>query len=303
MRSRLTQIVALATTCLLAGKVSFHAQSTDSAVVVTCPALSTLDDHQPDEQRPSRPEISIASVKFSGALQIPISDQDMIVSSIKLQTHGNSVHGLTDEALERVRAGWQDRGYFKVQVSGKAKTLTNSNGRRIAIEVRVDGGMQYRLGGIMFKNNKAISDVAGLRGLFPIKDGDIFSREKIAAGLENLRRSYGELGYINFTAIPDTVFDDTRGMISLEIDVDEDKQFYVSSINIVGLDEHSRREILKDFPAGQVYNEKLFRLFLDKYQSVFKLQPDDPRLTERRLEEETGAVSITLYACPCPVCY
>jgi len=35
------------------------------------------------------------------------------------------------------------------------------------------------------------------------------------------------------------VFDDTRGMISLEIDVDESKQFYVSSINVVGLDEHS----------------------------------------------------------------
>jgi outer membrane protein insertion porin family len=71
------------------------------------------------------------------------------------------------------------------------------------------------------------------------KDGDIFSREKIAAGLENLQKSYGELGYLNFTAIPDTVFDDRRGMIFLEIDVDESRQFYVSSINIVGLDEHS----------------------------------------------------------------
>jgi outer membrane protein insertion porin family len=190
-----------------------------------------------------------------------------------------------------------------VQVSGKAKTVASSHDRRIAIEVRVDEGMQYRLSEIAFKNNEAISDAAGLRGLFPIKDGDIFSREKIAAGLENLRKSYGELGYLNFTAVPNTVFDDTRGMISLEIDVDEGKQFYVSSINIVGLDEHTRREILKDFPVGHVYNPRLFRLFLEKYQSVFKLQPDDPRLTERRLEEQTGAVSITLYACPCPVCY
>ena len=304
MRSRLAQIGALSMTSLLAGKVSVHAQSIDSAAItVTCPALSALDDRQPDDQRPSRPEISIAAVKFSGALQIPISDQDMIVSSIKLQTHGDSVDGVTDEALERVRAGWQDRGYFKVQVSGKAKTLTSSHGRSITIEVRVDEGMQYRLSEITFKNNKAISNVADLRGLFTTKDGDIFSREKIAAGLENLRKSYGELGYVNFTAVPDTVFDDTRGTISLEIDVDEGKQFYVSSINIVGLDEHPKQEILKDSPVGHVYNEKLFRLFLEKYQSVLKLQPDDPRLTERRFEEQTGAVSITIYACPCPVCY
>jgi hypothetical protein len=128
MRSRLAQIVALATTCLFAAKVFVHAQSTDStAVTVTCPALPVLDD-----QQPSRPEISIASVKFSGALQMPISDQDIISSSIKLKTHGDSVDGVTDEALERVRAGWQDRGYFRVQVSGKAKPLTSGHGRRIA---------------------------------------------------------------------------------------------------------------------------------------------------------------------------
>jgi hypothetical protein len=77
----------------------------------------------------------------------------------------------------------------------------------------------------------------------------------------------------------------------------------VSNIEIVNLDEDSRRELLTHFPVGQVYNEKRLRLFLEKYQSVFKLHPDDPRLTERRLEEQTGAVSITLYACPCPVCY
>ena len=304
MRSRLVQILALATTCLLAGEVSVHAQSTHSpAITVTCPSLSSLVDPQSDDERPSRPEISIAAVKISGALQIPISDQYMIVNSVKLRTHGDSIDGVTEEALDRVRAGWQDRGYFKVHVSGKTKALTNSHGRRIAIEVRVDEGMQYRLSELTFKNNKAISDARGLRGLFPIKDGDIFSREKIATGLENLRHFYGELGYLNFTAVPDTVFDDTTGMVSLEIDVDEGKKFYVSSVTIVGLEENSSREILKDFPVGQIYNEKHFRLFLEKYQSVFKLRPDDPRLTKRRLEEQTGAVSITLYACPCPVCH
>lgn len=264
---------------------------------MTCPALSTLDD-----QQPSGPEISIAEVSFSGALQMPISEQDQIVSSIKLQTHGHSVDGVNDEALERVRAGWQDRGYFKVQVSGKTKTMPSSHSRRIAIDVRVDEGMQYRLGEITFKNNNAISDAAALRGLFPIKDGDIFSREKIAAGLQNLRKAYGELGYVNFTALPDTAFDDEKRLISLNVDLDEGKQFRVSSINIIGLDESSRQVILRDYPIGRIYNEKLFRLFLEKYSSIFKLHPDDPRLTERRLDERTGTIAITLYACPCPVC-
>jgi len=264
---------------------------------VTCPALPDLDD-----QQPPGPEISIAEVTFSGTLQMPIPDQDQIAASIKQQTSGYSPDGVTDEVLERVRAGWQDRGYFKVRVSGKSKTLTSSPSRRIAIRVHVDEGMQYRLREITFRNDKAISDVTVLRSLFPVSDGDIFSREKIAIGLQNLRKAYGELGYVNFTAVPDTLFDDAKGIISLDIDLDEGRQFHVSSINIVGLDERSRQEILKDFPIGQIYNERLFRLFLEKYSSVFKLHAEDPRLTERRLDERTGTIAITLYACPCPVC-
>ena len=73
-----------------------------------------------------------------------------------------------------------------------------------------------------------------MRSLFPLKDGDIFSREKIAKGLDNLRKAYGEYGYINFTAVPSTNFDDEKKLANLEIDVDEGKQFYVRRIEFVG---------------------------------------------------------------------
>ena len=82
--------------------------------------------------------------------------------------------------------------------------------QRMALSFQVEEGLQYTLGEITFKNNKVISDVAALRGLFPINDGDIFSREKIAKGLENLRKAYGDRGYINFTSVPDTKFDDEK---------------------------------------------------------------------------------------------
>jgi outer membrane protein insertion porin family len=113
-------------------------------------------------------------------------------------------------------------------------------------------GCKYRLGEITFKNNKAIANTALLRNLIPMKEGDTFSREKMAKGVENLRLAYGEAGYINYTGVPDTKFDDERKIINIDFDVDEGKQFFVSSVNIVGLDQHSRLEILKDLPVGQV---------------------------------------------------
>jgi outer membrane protein assembly factor BamA len=210
MPCRLAQIVVFATACLFAGEPHVQAQSAVPEVQSgrSCPASSASNDKQP-----SGAEISIAEVSFSGALQMATSDQDQIAASTEKRIHGNSVDEVTEEALERVRAGWQDQGYFKVQVSGEARTLTSSPAvQRIAILAQVDEGAQYSLGAITFKHNKAIRSVEVLRGLFPINDGDIFSREKITKGLEN--EAFGELGYINFTSIPNTTFDDEKKLIS-----------------------------------------------------------------------------------------
>jgi outer membrane protein assembly factor BamA len=137
-------------------------------------------------------------VTFSGFIQMPISDQQEIAASIKRQRY-KSLDGVVEEAIERVRAGWQNQGYFKVEVSGDTRTLTKNADLQIALFVHVDEGLQYTLGGIIFKHNNAISNLDALRSLFPIKDGEIFSREKIMKGLENLRKVYGEFGYINYT--------------------------------------------------------------------------------------------------------
>jgi outer membrane protein assembly factor BamA len=293
MRFRFAQIIFFATACLLLCK-PLVAQSSDPSA--SCPNSATSDDEQP-----SGAEISISEVTFSGSLLMPISEQEKIADSVRQRTHGTTLEDVTEKGVERVRAGWQDRGYFKVQVTAETKTLTSSPvSQRIAMSVYVDEGQRYNLKRIRFKNNKAISRVDVLRGLFPIADGELFSREKVASGLENLRKAYGELGYINFTSVPDTQFDDENRLISLVIDVDEGKQFYVRSVDVQGLDETSRQEVLNDFPVGQIYNQRIFFLWLEKHYDMFRFSVDDPSRTLRRLDEKAGTVDITLDARPCP---
>ncbi len=68
-----------------------------------------------------------------------------------------------------------------------------------------------------------------------------------------------QLGYINFGAIPKPIYDDQKKTVSLEIDIDEGKPFYVSRIefegNTITRDRVIRRELLLD--EGQVYNSQL----------------------------------------------
>ncbi len=188
-----------------------------------------------------------------------------------------------DEDTERVRAEFQNRGYFKVVVQD-AKTeihdtghtgfhiplLVKGPGKAVDITIPIEEGDQYKLGSITFNGNKEVSNVKALRSLFPMKDGDIFSREKVAKGLDNLRNAYRELGHINFTSIPNTTFDEDKKLVNLTIDIDEGKKFYVRRIEFAGntttRDKVIRREVALE--EGQVYDERLWKLSLLAAQSV-----------------------------------
>lgn len=271
-------------------------------MLVYAQALDTSPPDQTQESQPcrsaplkgrydsGRPEISIASLSFSGYLQMPVSEQEEIAASITQRSDAGSLDQVREEAEEKLRIQWLNHGYFKAQVSSDAHVLSsNSAGERIALSVHVDEGPQYRLAQITFKNNKAVSNEKVLRALFPLKDGDIFSREAIAKGLEHLRKAYGQLGYINFTLVPQTIFNDGNQTVSLAVDVDEGKQFYVSSIDVIGADP----KVLKDLALkpGQIYNARLIEAFLQKHLPGAEV--NDPHVVEKSLDEHTGTVALT----------
>lgn len=216
------------------------------------------------------------------------------------------------EDAEWVREAYEDRGYFKVIVDDPTTHLRDTGhegfhipliqhgpGKAMDIHVPIEEGEQYRLGTITFKNNKAITNTAALRAQFMIKDGDIFSREKIVKGLDNLRKAYGSQGYINFTPVPETVADDDKKIVNVTIDLDEGKRFYVRRIEFSGntttRDKVIRREIMLE--EGQPYNQKLWEFSLQRLNQLGyfeQLKPDDPDVTEVHKYEQEGLVDLTL---------
>lgn len=218
-----------------------------------------------------------------------------------------------DEDTERVRMEYQNRGYFKVVV-GDAKTqirdtghkgphiplIQSGPGKAVDITIPIEEGNVYRLGKITFKGNAHLPNSTALRTLFPIKDGDVFSREKIAKGLENLRKAYGQYGFINYTGIPNTTFDEDKKLANVEIEVDEGKQFYVRRIEFVGntttRDKVIRRELALE--EGGIYDSRLWELSLLRLNQLSyfeQLKPDDPNVTDKKLDEKNGYVDLTLH--------
>lgn len=292
MRFPMAQVFSFAMACLLAQNIRIQAQTVILAIEAekSCPSSSGSYD-----ETSSDPEILVAGITFSGFVRMPVSNQDEIAASIKERTFRGSLDQVTDAALEIVRRGWQKYGYFRVQADGHATEVAAGTGRRVALNVHVDEGLQYSLGGIRFRNNRAVTNFNALRRVFPIKDGDLFSPEKIGEGLENLRKSYGELGYINFTPVPNTRFDDENKLIYLDIDEDEGKPFFVDGINILGVDLSSRAQMLQDFllKPGQIYNGRLVELFLKGEHGSALSNCECGDHPAMQLDEKAGLVTLT----------
>ena len=213
-----------------------------------------------------------------------------------------------DEDTERVRQAYRDRGYFKALTSEAQThvrdagglnpfTLRASKGKRIDILMPVEEGERYRLGGITFTGNKAYSNVKVLRAQFAEKDGEYFNATMFSKGLEQLRKAYGEGGYINMVGNPVPRVDDTKKLIYLDIDIDEGKPFYVSRIEFTGnsitRDKVIRRELLLE--EGQVYNSRLWELSILRlnqlnYFEALKADQD----SESRQNADDGTVDLLL---------
>jgi outer membrane protein insertion porin family len=200
--------------------------------------------------------------------------------------------------VERVKLAWQNRGYFRVEARGEEKILTSSPAaERISVNMQVEAGQQYRLEEIRFNNNRDVSNVRALRPLFPLKDGDLFNRDAIAQGLEQLRFAYGQLGYINFTSVPNTEFNEDRQTISLVIDFDEGKKFYVSDLKVLGRWDSVLNDSL--IKRGDVYDERLVNLFVQEHAPSSVDASPGSRI-HRQLNERAGTVAITFDLRDCP---
>lgn len=214
-----------------------------------------------------------------------------------------------DEDVERMRAAYRERGFFKMQPgepvtqvrnSGGINPLTlrPSTGKRIDIRIPIEEGDRYRLGGINFTGyDKAKFAAPALRAQFAQKDGEFFNTTLFGKGLENLRKGFGSGGYINMVATPQPRFDEAKKQVFLDIEIDQGKQFFVSRIefsgNTVTRDRVIRRQLLLE--EGQQYNNQLWELSILRlnqlnYFDTLKAEQD----SETRTNADEGTVDLLL---------
>jgi outer membrane protein insertion porin family len=220
-----------------------------------------------------------------------------------------------DEDLEiGIRGLYQDNGYFKVLVKdpvvqtldvnggviGSVPWIGSKHGKATNITIPIEEGERYRMGTLHVRSadpDKGLSfKTEFLESIFPLKKGEIFSVAKVRKAIEDYTKFYGNYGFIDFTAVPDTdVHDDTK-TIDMTFAFDEQKQFFVRRIEFSGntgtRDKVIRRELM--LSEGDMFRNNLWEMSLLRLNQLDYFEPVKPENATIKRNVKQGTVDILL---------
>jgi outer membrane protein insertion porin family len=134
---------------------------------------------------------------------------------------------------------------------------------RYFITIKIEENDQYRIGDVKITGSKLFKEEQ-MKAVLGLVQGEVFNGTALRKGFENLKKLYGNYGYINYSPVPSQDFDEQKKVVNLLINVDEDRQFFVNRIsfsgNSVTRDKVIRREIMVD--EGNVFNSQAWDMSL-----------------------------------------
>ena len=170
-------------------------------------------------------DVNITGTKAISATQLAGITTDLI---------GGCFDEDLDELGDRVRRGFQELGYFKAEVKDVRLKARDPLGvpKPATLEAEVAEGLRYRLGNISVAGYRAFTADQLIQEL-PLRPGDVFSRGKVDAGLDALRKLYGTNGYLDWVCIPETV-PASDGTLKLGLSIREGPQYRLDKVEFVG---------------------------------------------------------------------
>jgi outer membrane protein insertion porin family len=274
------------------------------------------------------PKVKVGRIKFTG--NHAFSDRKLIramrhdrpyaiplyITEISVMRKTYDREKLNEDLEVGVRGLYQDNGYFKVVV--KDPILENvdtegfrmgipvagrSHGKSVNITIPIEEGERYRMGTLKIVSadpDKALSlKVDALKAIFPLHEGDIFSTAKVRKAIEDYGKAYGQYGFIDFTAEPETIIDEDNKRIHLTMRFNEEKQYYVRRIDFSGntttRDKVIRRELLLD--EGMLFNKRAWELSilrLNQLDYFERIEADKAAEIKRNTKEGTVDLNLKL---------
>ncbi len=162
-----------------------------------------------------------------------------------------------DEDMDRISGFYEQNGYIDAKATYVVEPLYKG---LVNINVTVEEGKRYYVGAVSLIGNDILSERDIQATIKNIKEGNIFSREKLDEDVSNIRNAYFDQGYISALIEEATSFNTESGKVDIKFTIKEGKLAYIDKIKIQGntrtRDIVIRRE-LRMYPGDQFDGKKL----------------------------------------------
>jgi outer membrane protein insertion porin family len=192
----------------------------------------------------------------------------------------------------------RSRGYLQARLGEPKKELTQG---RLVVTVPVEEGALFRVGEIKIEGVESLTQEQA-RAMLSLQREDIANGEAIGKWLyEDLKKLYGEMGYIEYTAEIDPEFKlvnqaSKEGVVDFNVTIDEGRQFRIRSIRFDGSDISNKElHVLLLIRPGDVFNQLLLEKSVNQLNETNWFEMiDKDKDTDFRTDEEEGLLDITL---------
>ena len=268
--------------------------------------------------------VRVAEIRFEGSKVFKgskLRDQMKYVKEAGLITRFKEMDILNREKLDydlhKVDNYMKSKGYLQARhgepvITGLGKRRTgfpilplpfiSSIDDTLRITVPIVDGRLYRTGDVKVEGNLIFSEQA-IKAVIGLQKGEIANGEALSKALyENLKKYYGQQGFIQYTAEVTPTFKDNpqkpdEGIADFQITIDEGKQFTLRRLEFTGntftRDKVLRREVLIN--EGDIYNQSNFEFSVLRLNQLGYFNPiDKDKDADFRTNEEEGLVDVTL---------
>ena len=257
------------------------------------------------------PKSGILRVNFLGNVQFSANDLRGVVVTKEsawykfFATNDNYDPDRIEYDREQLRKHYRNRGFYDFRIiSSVAELAPNRNG--FAVTYALDEGVKYHFGKMKVQADLKKLNADILRQLLPIKEGQLYSDQKIEQATDALTFAAGAAGFAFVDVRPRYTPNPSKHTVDVTFEVKEGPRVYIDRIDVVGntetLDYVIRRQL--NVAEGDAYNRALVDHSKNSVRSLgfFKdvevtniagSTPDRTTLLVKVTEQPTGQLSFS----------
>lgn len=238
---------------------------------------------------------SINDIRFEGNEHFDEGDLEGVMETSEyiflwslIVGNGRLKEGELQDDLERLREHYKNAGYLDVEIPEGDVELLYPSDDELDIVIHITEGRRYFIGNIAFREAE-LFDSETLASAIELKNGDVFSPEKIDEAITALKDFYGQYGYLDtFIRIERNPNLET-GVIDTTFVLNEGDRFHVESINIQGNTKTRSDVIVRELALapGDVFDLVRMKVSEARLQNTrffeeVKLSPEATNIPGRR---------------------